>query len=140
MGHITYTQGENHMLQSYFHGLAFTGPFYVGLGSGPKPASEDATLADIIEVTGLNYARQPIMRDDSAYGWNIVGDTAFGTEVTFTNLDNLECWEPADYIFLTLSPSAQDADDILIASADMSQTILLDAEQVLRVVFKFRQL
>ena len=140
MGSITYGQGENHILQTYFHGISFPGPFYLGLGSNAKPELDSATLADITEVTGTNYARQPVNRDDTLLGWNIVDDTAFSFEVVFNNIDPLECWDAADYVFLTLSPADQDPEDILIAAADLSTTILVEAEQKLRVVFKFRQL
>lgn len=140
MGHMVYTEGENHILSSYFLGTPFTGPFYLGLGSGPFPVNEDATLADVVEVAGTNYARQQITRDGSATGWSLVGDTAQAAQISWTNLHLTECWDPADYAFLTLSPDGLNGDTTLIAAVDLTQTLILGPERTMRVLFKFRQL
>lgn len=140
MGHQVYTEGENHILSSYFLGVPFAGPFYLGLGSGPFPINESATLADVVEVTGTNYARQAITRDGTVTGWSLVGDEATAAQISWTNLDLTTCWDPADYAFLTLSPSALTGDTTLIAAVDLSQTLILGPERTMRVIFKFRQL
>lgn len=140
MGHIVYTEGENHILNNYFLGATFTGPFYIGLGSGPFPINENATLSDVVEITGTNYARQPVTRDGSATGWSVVGDTAQAAQISWQNLDLNTCWDPIDYAFLTLSPSGVLAPTTLIAAVDLTQTILLGPERTMRVIFKFRQL
>lgn len=140
MGQIVYTQGEKHILETYFQGSTFTGPFWIGLGTGPFPQSENSTLADIVEVVGVNYARQQVQRDSSTYGWNVVGDTAQGAQISWNNLDTSTCWTPADYAFLTLSPTGTSAPDILIAAVDLESSVILEPQRKMRLIFKFRQL
>ena len=139
MGHITYTQGENHMLANYFQDATFTGPFWIGLGTGPFPQSPESTLDDIVEVVGVNYARQQVLKDSSSYGWNIVGDEASSAQVSWNNLDITTCWTPADYAFLTLSPTGTDAPNILITAIDLDTAVILEPQRKLRLMFKFRQ-
>jgi len=140
MGHIVYEEGENHILTTYFQGVPFTGPFYIGLGSGPFPIQETATLADVVEVTGTNYSRQPVTRDAASTGWSIVGDQAQAAQVSWKNLSLNTCWDPIDYMFLTLSPTGLTAPILLITAVDLPRTILLEPERLMRIVFKFRQL
>ena len=140
MGHIVYTEGENHILNTYFLGATFTGPFYLGLGTGPFPLAEGSPLSDVVEVTGVGYARQPVTRDASSTGWSIVGDQAQAAEVSWRNLDLTTCWTPIDYAFLTLSPDGLTAPTTLIAAVDLTQTILLEPERTMKLIFKFRQL
>ena len=140
MSHKVYTQGEAHMLATYFQGDTFTGPFWIGLATGPTPLAESATLSDIVEVVGVNYARQQVLRDSSSYGWNIVDDTAQGAQVSWNNLDTSTCWTPADYAFLTLSPAGTDAPNILIAAVDLDNSVILEPQRKMRLIFKFRQL
>lgn len=140
MGHMVYTEGEKSILETYFQGVNFTGPFYLGLGLGAMPQSENATLADIVEVTGTAYARQPIQRSATNYGWSVVGDLATGAAVSWVNLDQSVCWTPADYMFLTLSPSGTDAPGVLITAVDLTKTIILEPQKKLKATFKFRQL
>ena|SRR3990167_11320533 len=140
MAHAVYTQGENHILQIYFQGVPFTGPFYIGLGTGAMPTIEGSTLANITEVIGTNYARQSINRDATAYGWSIVDDIAQAAEISFKNLDLSICWTEADYCFLTLSPSGVTAPNILIAAIELTQTIILEPQQKMKLIFKFQQI
>jgi len=140
MGHIVYTQGESHILSTYFQAGDFPGPFYIGLGVGPFPQDESSTLSDIVEVTGVNYGRQAVNRDSSSYGWNLVNDTAQAAQVSWNNLDLSTCWTPADYAFLTLSPSGTTASNILIAAVDLETSVVLDPQRKMRIIFKFRQL
>ena len=139
MGHITYTQGENHMLANYFQDATFSGPFWIGLGTGPFPQSSESTLSDVVEVVGVNYARQQVLKDSSSYGWNIVGDEASSAQVSWNNLDVVTCWTPADYAFLTLSPTGTDAPNILITAIDLDVSVILEPQRKLRLMFKFRQ-
>jgi hypothetical protein len=140
MGHIVYEQGESHILSTYFQGGTFTGPFYIGLGVGPFPQAESSTLDDIIEVTGVNYARQQVLRDSSSYGWDLVGDEARSAQVSWNNLDLSTCWTPADYAFLTLSPEGTTGTNILIAAVDLDTSVALEPQRKMRIIFKFRQL
>lgn len=140
MGYMVYTQGENHILSTYFHGVNFTGPFYIGLGTGPIPQAESSTLADIVEVEGLNYSRQTVQRSSNPYGWSIVGGTAQAAQVSWANLDLVEAWTPADYAFLTLSPEGVDAPSILISAVDLNNSVILEPERKLKIIFKFSQL
>jgi hypothetical protein len=128
------------MLSTYFQAGDFPGPFYIGLGVGPFPQSESSTLDDIVEVTGTNYSRQQVLRDSSSYGWNIVGDEAQAAQVSWNNLDLTTCWTPADFAFLTLSPSGSTAPGILIAAVDLDNSVILDPKRKMRIIFKFRQL
>jgi len=140
MGHMVYEQGETHILTTYFQGSTFAGPFYIGLGVGPFPQAENSTLADVVEVSGVNYSRQQVLRDSSGYGWNIVGDEAQGAQVSWNNLDLSTCWTPADYAFLTLSPTGSTAPNILIAAVDLNDPVTLEPQRKMRIIFKFRQL
>lgn len=140
MGHIVYTQGESHILSTYFQAGDFPGPFYIGLGVGPFPQSEDSSLSDILEVTGTNYQRQQVLRDSSSYGWDLVGDIAQAAQVSWNNLDLITCWTPADYAFLTLSPTGTEASNILIAAVDLDASVVLEPQRKMRIIFKFRQL
>lgn len=140
MGYMTYTQGENHILSTYFQGGTFTGPFWIGLGTGPYPQAESSTLDDIVEVSGVNYSRQQVLRDSFSYGWDIVDGTAQAAQVSWKNLDLTTCWTPADYAFLTLSPSAGVGPDILVAAVDLNDPVILEPERKLRLIFKFSQL
>ena len=137
--HRVYTQGEQHILNAYFQGVDFDGPFYIGLGSGPLPPNEGDTLADVTEVTGTDYSRQPIERGGSPTGWTVADDTAQGAEVRFINPDPSNCWTPADYAFLTLSPEGTDNPYVLIAAVDLDESISLMPNKVLSLIFKFRQ-
>lgn len=140
MGHMVYTQGEDHILSTYFQGGTFTGPFWVGLGTGPFPQAESSTLSDIVEVTGTNYARQQVLRDSSSYGWYVSNGTAQGAQISWNNLDLSTCWTPADYAFLTLSPTGTDSPSILIAAVDLDTPVILEPQRKLRIIFKFSQL
>jgi hypothetical protein len=137
---MVYTQGEDHILSTYFQGGTFTGPFYIGLGTGPFPQAESATLADIVEVTGVNYARQQVLRDSSSYGWYVTNGEAQGAQVSWNNLDMSTCWTPADYAFLTLSPTGTTSPDFLIAAVDLDTPIILEPQRKMRIIFKFSQL
>lgn len=140
MGHKVYTQGEDHILTTYFQAGDFTGPFYIGLGTGPFPQAESATLSDVVEVTGVNYQRQQVLRDSSSYGWQVVDGTAQAAQVSWANLDLTTCWTPADYAFLTLSPTGTDNPNILIAAVDLDNAVILEPERKMRIIFKFSQL
>lgn len=140
MGHMVYTQGENHILSTYFQAGTFTGPFYIGLGTGPFPQSEAATLSDVVEVTGVNYARQQVLRDSSSYGWDVTNGYAQGAQVSWNNLDLSTCWTPADYAFLTLSPTGTDNPNILIAAVDLDTPVILEPQRKIKIIFKFNQL
>lgn len=140
MAHRVYTQGEQHMLNVYFQGVAFTGPFYIGLGTGPIPPDESDTLADVTEVVGTNYARQSIDRAGAPSGWTVSGDQAQGAEVEWENLDPSDCWTPADYAFLTLSPDGTTNPNILIAAVDLTTPTILEPGKTLSLLFRFRQL
>lgn len=140
MAHKVYTQGENHILQAYFQAEGFSGPFYIGLGTGPLPSLESATLNDIVEVSGYNYSRQPVQRDSSLFGWNVVNGEAQSAQVSWNNLDLSIAWTPADYAFLTTSPEANDAPNILIAAVDLQDSVILQPQRKLRLIFKFSQL
>ena len=140
MGHRVYTQGEDHILTTYFQAGTFTGPFYIGLGTGPFPQAESATLGDIVEVTGTNYARQAVQRDSSSYGWQVTDGTARAAQVSWRNLDLSDCWTPADYAFLTLSPTGADAPSTLIAAVDLDSTVVLEPQRSMRIIFKLSQL
>ena len=140
MGYMVYTQGEDHILSTYFTGTTFTGPFYIGLGTGPLPVIEHATLNDIVEVEGLNYSRQQVQRSSNPYGWSIVDGTAQAAQVSWINQDLVEAWTPADYAFLTLSPTGVDDPNILIAAVDLNDTVVLQPDRKMRIIFKFSQL
>ena len=140
MSHIVYTDGENHILRTYFNGTPFTGPFYIGLGKGPIPQLESSTLADVNEISGFGYQRMPIARDASPYGWAVNGDVAQAAEVSWFNSDVSTSWQPADYAFLTLSPLGVDAPAVLIAAVDLTSTIILAPQKKFKVIFKFRQI
>jgi len=140
MGHRVYTQGEDYILATFFQDATFTGPFYIGLGTGPFPQAESADLSDIVEVTGANYARQPVQRDSSSYGWYVSDGVAQGAQVSWNNLDLADCWTPADYAFLTLSPTGTDAPSILIAAVDLDASVVLEPQRKMRIIFKFSQL
>jgi len=140
MGHKVYTQGEDHILSTYFQGATFAGPFFIGLGTGPLPSAESSTLADVTEVTGVNYQRQQVLRDGSSYGWDVRDGLAQGAQVSWANLDVSTCWTPADYAFLTLSPTGTDAPSILIAAVDLDTAVILEPQRRLRIIFKFNQL
>jgi len=137
---MVYTQGETHILQTYFHGATFSGPFYIGLGKGPFPQSEDSSLDDVNEITGFGYTRMPVNRDQSPYGWSIDGDLAQGAEVSWFNTDLSTSWEPADYAFLTLSPSGVSAPAILICATDLVSTTIVAPQRKLKIIYQFRQL
>lgn len=139
MSYKVYIQGENHILQTYFHGITFTGPFYIGLGTGPIPNAEESTLLDVVEVEGLNYSRQAVQRSSNPYGWSIVDGTAQAAEVSWINLDLVEAWTPADYAFLTLSPQGTDAPNILVAAIDLNDAVVLEPDRKLKIIFKLAQ-
>ena len=144
MGHIVYDQGEQHIVETYFTATSFTGPFYIGLGVGAFPQAESSSLADVTEVNGLGYARQPVQRDASPFGWS-VGDplcpmgTAQAAEITWKNISTDLCWDPADYAFLTTSPLALDEPNILIAAVDLANTVILEPQKKLKMIFRFQQ-
>lgn len=139
MSHIVYTEGENHILRTYFNNTPFVGPFYIGLGKGPIPQSESATLSDVNEISGFGYARMPLPRDASPYGWSITDDEATAAEVSWFNSDLTTSWQPADYAFLTLSALGTDAPAVLIAAVDLTSTVILGPQKKFKVIFKFRQ-
>lgn len=139
MAHIVYEQGEQHILETYFTGTTFTGPFYVGLGTGAFPQAESSTLNSVVEVAGVGYARQPLQRDASPFGWTVTGDVAQGAEISWKNLSLDQCWGPADYAFLTLSPQFVDSPNILIAAVDFTRTLILEPQRKLKLIFKFQQ-
>lgn len=140
MASIVYTQGENHILTTYFHGGSFSGPFYIGLGKGPMPLSENSTLNDINEVVGSGYSRIPVQRDSSSLGWSVEGDMAEAPEVTWTNSNLTTNWQPVDYAFLTLSHSGITLPSVLIAAVELDNTVILEPQKKLKILFRFRQL
>lgn len=140
MAHKVYAQGETHLLQVYFQGGNFSGPLYLGLGSGALPVSDSATLDDVDEITtALGYSRIAVPRDGSSSGWDVVDDVAISPEVEWTNTGSSGCWPAVDYVFLTLSPELTVGPNILIAAASLPNTVLLDPSRKLKVIFKFRQ-
>ena len=140
MAYKVYLQGETHILNNYFNATDFTGPFYIGLASGPIPQLETATLADVDEIFGFGYKRIAVNRDDSPYGWSISDDTAKAAEVSWFNSDVSTSWKPADYAFLTLSAYGQDEPNILIAAVDLENTVILAPQKKFKLLFKFRQI
>lgn len=140
MAYRVYTQGETHILENYFNGQTFTGPFYIGLATGPIPRLETATLQDVNEISGFGYKRMEVSRDGSSYGWNISGDTAQAAEVSWFNSDVSTSWNPADYAFLSLSAYGQDPPNILIAAVDLENTVILAPQKKFKLIFRFRQI
>ncbi len=134
-----YAQGQNHLAQVFFQAAAFTGPFYVGLGTGAVPSGRTKTLADVVEVTGLGYSRKSITRDATGTGWTLVDNMVTSPTLTFTNTspDPSVVWNDADYVHLSLSPSGVTAPNVLIACIELPETWILGGGDSEQLVFKF---
>lgn len=137
MAYELYADGQNHFAQVYFQATAFTGPFYVGLGTGAIPAGREKTLANVVEVTGIGYARIAVARDGTSSGWTVADNVATSPVLTFTNTDVSSSWADADYGFLTLSPNALTAPAILIATVELGRTFILGPNSSEQFRFKF---
>jgi hypothetical protein len=135
-----YILGQNHLLKMALQGVAFAGPFYLGLGTGNLPANTDTTtMSDVTEVTGTGYARQPVNRSALAAGWAVTDNEAESPTVTFTNsdVDPDVVWTDIDYMFLTLSPSGTTAPNILYAAVELEDTITLSGGISQDFIFNF---
>ncbi len=139
MAYEVYAQGQGHLAQVYFQAVAFTGPFYVGLGTGGIPTGRAKTLADVTEVAGLGYGRKSITREIGGTGWTLVDNMVSSPVLTFTstNPDPNAEWDPIEYAFLTLSPSGVDSPNVLISCIEVPETLILGGGDSESIVFKF---
>ena len=72
MSVIHFNEGQQHILDVYFGGITFAGPFYLGLGVSANTSTlppKTATLASITEVACAGYSRKSITRDQTGTGW-----------------------------------------------------------------------
>lgn len=141
MGSITYNQGESLLLSSFFQNEPPTlGPFYVGLGTGGAYLAENATLDQIVELSGPGYERFQINRDSSVDGWQLNGDTVQSPTIRFWNSSPNQDWASADFAFLTLSQSGALDPAILIAAVEFPNSVFVGPQSEFRFTFKFRQI
>lgn len=134
MASQVYTDGKSYILQSFFVGDVSVPPvFYIGLGTGGVVPNADATLADIPEVEGLDYAQIQIDPDD----WTLSGDVLISPQLEWTNGSNIDAWTPVDHAFLTFSATGDPADAILIGAADLRNTIIVMPGKTIRIVVRF---
>ena len=136
MAEILYDQGEQLFREVIFTDAELTGPFYIGLGEGFFPPNDSATLSDVIEVSGTNYSRIAVARDED--GWTPINASMSTDVLEWHNLDPAASWTPAEYAFLTLSPSGQDEPNILISAVDLPKTIILGPTQVASMMVRFK--
>jgi len=88
-------QGETDVLKVYFSGeQAHRSTLYIGLYTNATEPDETATLADIVEPSGSNYARQAIADSE----WTVSGSTATAAAKTFA--PNGEDWGTVTGYFL----------------------------------------
>ena len=128
-------EGENNILDVYFRNQNVPTKFYLGLGNNggtPGIPAENATLADITEVSGDGYARQEITRDTN--GWpSLTKDTdgdwyVTSKQVAFVNTGT-ENWSAADYLFITDAASGTDG-KLLICIALSSSRVLTPSDEL----------
>lgn len=138
MPKMTYDQGEQLLLTSVFQNSPSSfGPFYIGLGTGPAPIDEDTVLADLNEIDGAGYARVGVLRSAATGGWTLEGSKVTSPLLQFTNT-GISSWDPVDFVFLTLSPSALASPTTLIAAVDLGSSVTVPAGETFETVFKFR--
>ena len=140
MTSFSYNQGEQHFLAAYFQNEPPTfGPFFVGLGGGGAYMREGASLVDLNEISGNGYQRQMVTRDSSPTGWELRDGYVQSPELAFINTSAVNCWEPVDFVFLTLSAEASNSPDVLIAAVELPNTIDLGTRRTMKVIFRFKQ-
>ena len=79
MAGVWHDQGENNILDAYFKGQNRPAGWYLGLYSNVSALGEAASLADVTEISGTGYARQPLIDDD----WTLLNDQVTGVQQTF---------------------------------------------------------
>jgi len=128
--------GEQNVLDVYFRNQNAPTTFYLGLGNNggtPGIPAENATLADITEVSGTGYARQEITRDTT--GWpTLAQDSSDGDyyvtskQVGFVNSGTSD-WTSADYLFITDAASGTTG-KLLVCIALSSSRVLKPSDEL----------
>lgn len=112
-----------------FRGEAPPVTWYVGLGRGPLPG-ETSTLANVTEIVGPGYARQPLQNGPTDFPDLIVqdGDWKVGSRsMTWAAVGG--DWQEIEYAFLTDSPDASHDDTgTLYAVVSVSPFVNHDTE------------